>query len=364
MNKIIRRRNITPLPITHKVVKKVAALAETKGMPSGLKIVSTMDTILYNLAWIAGVDTPDNNDNNNDNNNKIQDDEMHPNNIAGLAPTRRQQENSYDQINNEIKIVDGHQDQTDNNEEIEIVFKPDEEATNVENLEEDDEPDDPEFDWLIQTRSGQVSRPVHKYVTSHQGQGHLSTQATHSVEYSIETAKVIAQTINTMNHQFAQTYSLTKSIKTFGKKRCQAAHKEMKQLHNCIVFKPIKVEELNAVKQRQAMESLIFITKKKDGRIKARACTNGSTQHEYTKCNEAASATALTESHLITAVIDAKQGRNIMTADISNAFVQTEIENKANSNQTIMKIQGQLVDMLVNIAPQELLEGHTDLIYF
>ena len=74
------------------------------------------------------------------------------------------------------------------------------------------------------------------------------------------------------------------------------------------MFKPIKVEELTAMEQRQAMKSLIFITEKKDGRIKARTCPNRSTQREYTKCNEAASPTALMESHLITAVIDAKQG--------------------------------------------------------
>jgi hypothetical protein len=42
-----------------------------------------------------------------------------------------------------------------------------------------------------------------------------------------------------------------------------------------------------------------------------------------------------------------------MTANIPNAFVQMEIESKANGNQTIRKIQGQLVDMLVNIALQE-----------
>ena len=145
-------------------------------------------------------------------------------------------------------------------------------------------------------------------MTTHQGQGHLNTQAYDTVEYSTETAKVIARTINAMNHQFAQTYSLSKGIKTFGKKGRKAAHEEMKQLHDRIVFKPIKVEELTAVEQRQAMESLIFLTEKKDGRIKARTCANGSTQREYTKRNEATSPTALTESHLITAVIDAKQG--------------------------------------------------------
>jgi hypothetical protein len=62
-------------------------------------------------------------------------------------------------------------------------------------------------------------------------------------------------------------------------KRMQAAQEEKKQLHNCIVFKPIKVEELTAIKRTQAMESLIFITKKKDGRIKARTV-------EFTPCGE------------------------------------------------------------------------------
>jgi hypothetical protein len=101
---------------------------------------------------------------------------------------------------------------------------------------------------------------VKAFRQTHQSQEHLNTQATHSVEYSTETAQVIAWTINAMNHQFAQTYSLSKGIKTFSKKGCQAAHKEMKQLHNRVVFKPIKVEELITIKRRRAMESLIFIT--------------------------------------------------------------------------------------------------------
>lgn len=42
-----------------------------------------------------------------------------------------------------------------------------------------------------------------------------------------------------------------------------------------------------------------------------------------------------------------------MTADIPNAFVQMEIDSKPGKERTIMKIRGQLVDMLVNIAPHE-----------
>jgi hypothetical protein len=141
-----------------------------------------------------------------------------------------------------------------------------------ENKEEEEEP----FDCLIMTRSRRVSKPVHKYVTMHQC--HLQTQSTETQQYSLDSTKVITNIISTINHQFAQTYSLMKGIKEFGDKGCQAAHNEMKQLHDHIVFKPITIEELSTLERRRAMESPIFLTEKKDGRIKARTCANGSTQ--------------------------------------------------------------------------------------
>jgi hypothetical protein len=95
----------------------------------------------------------------------------------------------------------------------------------------------------------------------------------------------------------------------------------MKQLHDRVIFIPILIEELMHVEKRQAMESLIFLIEKKDGRIKARTCANGSTQREYTDQDKAASPTAMAESHLITAVIEAKQGCDVMTSNIPNAFV-------------------------------------------
>jgi hypothetical protein len=48
-------------------------------------------------------------------------------------------------------------------------------------------------------------------------------------------------------------------------------------------------------------------------------------------------------------VIDAKQNRDVMTLDIPNAFVQTEIS--LDGDKTIMKIRGQLVDILLELCP-------------
>jgi hypothetical protein len=84
--------------------------------------------------------------------------------------------------------------------------------------------------------------------------------------------------------------------------------------------------------------------------VKARTCANGSTQRPYTPKEEAASPTAATEAIMITGVIDAKQRRDIMTLDVPNAFVQTDIPRT--SERIIMKIRGSLVDILVKINPE------------
>jgi Reverse transcriptase (RNA-dependent DNA polymerase) len=99
------------------------------------------------------------------------------------------------------------------------------------------------------------------------------------------------------------------------------------------------------------MESLIFLVEKRDGRIKARACANGSTQREYINKEDSASPTVATESILLTAAVEAKEGRDMMTADIPNAFVQTNIEVD-NKEKMMMKIRGPLVDMLTKLDPE------------
>ncbi len=123
----------------------------------------------------------------------------------------------------------------------------------------------------------------------------------------------------------------------------------MKQLHDCVVFEPILIADMTPLERKRAMESLIFLTEKRDGTVKARTCANGSTQREYIPREEATSPTAATEAILITGVLDAKQGRDVMTFDIPNAFVQTPIPERG--EKIIMKIRGRLVDILIEICP-------------
>ena len=69
---------------------------------------------------------------------------------------------------------------------------------------------------------------------------------------------------------------------------------------------------------------------------------NVSTQREYIDREDAASPAASTDSILITSVIDAKQGRDVMTADVPNASVQIKIDQSGEKIK--IKIWGVLVD--------------------
>ena len=56
------------------------------------------------------------------------------------------------------------------------------------------------------------------------------------------------------------------------------------------------------------MESLLFLTEKRDKTIKSQHCANGSTQHAYMERDEVTSLTISMKGTLLTAVIKAQEG--------------------------------------------------------
>jgi hypothetical protein len=151
-------------------------------------------------------------------------------------------------------------------------------------------------------------------------------------------------------NQFVVTYSLNKGIKQFGEAGRSSVLKEMKQLYERKYFTTLKIKSLTPTERKRALESLVFLTEKKDGTIKARHCANGSPQQDWMNREEVYSPTVNTESTLLTAVIHAEEERDIATCDIPNTFIQTHMEEKGQGgNRSIMKIKGVLVDILCDI---------------
>jgi hypothetical protein len=361
-NKLITRRKVFQLPISPGVIQQVHRLAQQDGQPEGLKITNKTGRLLYDQAWIAGVDyneedefgdsdsdyqTDSGDSSGSDDDNNDHYDEMDPNEIAELAEPHEYEHQSENEEANPSDVKTEADEEDD--EDVQSQESIEQAQTAIGQLAP-----------VVTTRAGRVSRAPQR-LSLHQS--HLQAASNQEVEYSFENAKIIALVMTEMNHgvsvkqvkkghQFVQTYSLTKGLKKFGNAGHNAAFNEIKQLHDRIVFEPIHLSDLTDQERKRAMESLIFLVEKRDGRVKGRACANGSTQRDYMDREDAASPTAATESILITALIDAKQKRDVMTADIPNAFVQTDIEPAEKGKRTIMKIRGPLVDMLIEIAPE------------
>ena len=152
---------------------------------------------------------------------------------------------------------------------------------------------------------------------------------------------------------FAQQFYLKKGLEKFDQKGEEAARKELDQLYRRNCFEPVSVKTMTTKERMKAQETLLFLTEKRDGAIKGRAVYNGKPTRDWLSREDLNSPTASLESVLLTATIDAYEGRDVMVLDIPNAFIQADMpEPKEGEERVMMKITGVLVNMMVDIAPE------------
>ncbi len=100
------------------------------------------------------------------------------------------------------------------------------------------------------------------------------------MEYDELEAKVIAMIMCQFNermsiskveyrNKYVITYSLQKAMKKWGGRAKQSVTSEMKQLHNRECFYPIQISEISQTEYERALESLIFLVKKRDSSLKS-----------------------------------------------------------------------------------------------
>ena len=97
----------------------------------------------------------------------------------------------------------------------------------------------------------------------------------------------------------------------------------------------------------------MFLSEKRTGVVKGRMVYNGKPTREWISREDVNSPTVSSESVFITAGVDVKEERDVMSSNIPNAFIQAKLKKMKNSNgRVIMKITGVLVDILVKLAPE------------
>ena len=170
-----------------------------------------------------------------------------------------------------------------------------------------------------------------------------------TLEYEEHESQMLAVYIDALCHN--QQFILPKAIKEFGQDGIAAAKSELKQMHDRTCFRAMAVAELTRQEKERAMDGLMFVQQKKSGVHKGRLAYNGKPTRKWVSREDKSSPTCFTESILLTCGIDAAEHQDIITMDIPNAFVQTDMPKKAIGEQISMKIRGRLVSWLVEMNP-------------
>ena len=143
-----------------------------------------------------------------------------------------------------------------------------------------------------------------------------------------------------------QQYSIGAGLKKFKERGEMGVTKELAQMHNMCVFRPILKGDLTLEEKKKAISSLMFLKEKRDKTVKGQFCADGRKQRgDWTK-QESTSPTVSTESVFLTAVIDAHERRDVGCYDIPGAFLH------ADSDENItMVLKGRLAKLMVQVAP-------------
>ena len=138
--------------------------------------------------------------------------------------------------------------------------------------------------------------------------------------------------------------SLKAGLRTFGDDGLKAVEKEMRQLHDRSVMKPVHKGCLTVEQRREALAYLMFLKRKRCGKIKGRGCAGGRKQRACITKEDSTAPTVSTEAVFLTAVIDAMEGRNVVVLDVPGAFMQADIDELVH-----VKFTGAMVTLLLEI---------------
>ena len=145
-------------------------------------------------------------------------------------------------------------------------------------------------------------------------------------------------------------YHVSKGLKIFGDPGIDAVMKELKQLHDLRVMSPCRPEELTREEVKRALPYLMFLKRKRCGKIKGRGCADGRSQREFISKDQASSPTVSLYALMLSCVIDAIQRRDVATVDIPGAFLQTPMPE--DEDPVHLKLTGQMARLLASLDPE------------
>ena len=102
------------------------------------------------------------------------------------------------------------------------------------------------------------------------------------------------------------------------------------------------------MQKKNALDTIVLIEEKKDGRVKGRVVADGRKQHGIVPKEEAASHTVSLEAVMLTCIIDARERHNVAITVIPNVFITADM----GGGNFYMKLHGKVAELLVRTAPE------------
>ena len=134
---------------------------------------------------------------------------------------------------------------------------------------------------------------------------------------------------------------IRRGLKLFGSQGISAVKAELQQLHD---LKVMEAKPLTTTQRQDALGYLMFLKRKRSGKIKARGCADGRPQRAYIPQEDARAPTVSMEAVFMTAVIDAMENRTVAVVDIPGAFMQADMDPGV-----YMRIEGAMAKLLMEI---------------
>ena len=135
-------------------------------------------------------------------------------------------------------------------------------------------------------------------------------------------------------------------LKEFGDKGVASIMQELEQLLYRKVIVGRKASSLTPSQRKATLQYLMFLKEKWCGKVKARGCADGRKQQLYKTKEETSSPTMNAEALFITCIIDALEGREVITCYIPGAFMQSEMDELVH-----MKLEGEIALLLIRLDP-------------
>jgi len=140
--------------------------------------------------------------------------------------------------------------------------------------------------------------------------------------------------------------SIKEGIKRYGHYAVESVLAEYGQLKDKSVFKARYANDLSIDEKRNSLNLITFMKKKRSGKLKTRACADGRKQRLYIKKEDASSPAIHLESLLLTMIVDAHEGRDVATADISGAYLLADMKD-----YVLVRLEGESAEIMCKVDP-------------